>query len=394
MNQLATTALLLALAPLAAHAATPVPTVRAIPEEASPFDDRSAPSTYQYENGAPTNSWSFPGEILGVHRFESVGGADLITNVASAWRDVPNGTAARVFVWQDNGSGDFRQSRLVSEQGVTVANTGTGILNVYPLSSPAPVSGTFFVGFSILCDGIKSPLSVHEDSQYVSGRALICGVFTPPLDASNPASIPIVIDVGAQGLPGYFLLRASGSGSSFSCQGRLTDSGATYTGNADFKFTIYDSVTGGVAVSPQFAQSGVPVSQGVFSVLVPAQASTFAGAADRFLEVSVRAPSGSGSFTVISPRIRVASVPTALVATLAQSVPWSGITGIPTAVTAALSGTSPSSESMVQQVSDRSELERLRVESEENKARITALEAQISALSNLLHSTSRAQQQR
>ncbi|MGH7244966.1 MAG: hypothetical protein ACREJD_16245 [Phycisphaerales bacterium] len=142
----------------------------------------------------------------------------------------------------------------------------------------------------------------------------------------------------------------------FSYQGRLSDGGVAYSGNADMLFTIYDSQAGGNALSPTTGIGAVPVSNGIFSTTIPADPTWFFNAPDRYLGIQVRTPAGSGPYQEISPRQRMTPVPTAMVANLAESaltaqtatfagtaqsavsaqnadhVPWSGVTGVPAAL--------------------------------------------------------------
>ena len=124
-------------------------------------------------------------------------------------------------------------------------------------------------------------------------------------------------------------IRANGSGSAFSYQGRLASAGQNYSGAADFVFTLYDSAEGGNVVGVPVTMIGVPVAAGVFSVPIPSDPSWFLNAPDRYLDVQVRTPTDGDMYTSITPRQRIGQVPAAMVATVAQSVPWSGITGVP-----------------------------------------------------------------
>ncbi len=112
-----------------------------------------------------------------------------------------------------------------------------------------------------------------------------------------------------------------------SYQGFLTDSnGDPMTGTVNLQFDLYATETGG---SPLWSetQTGVPVSDGYFSVMLgsetPLSASDFS-ASERWLKVTVDGTA--------MPRQQFASVPYALQAENAAtsaSVPWSGITGMP-----------------------------------------------------------------
>src|SRR5437016_5198406 len=114
--------------------------------------------------------------------------------------------------------------------------------------------------------------------------------------------------------------------SSFTYQGRLTDGGTAANGNYDLQFALFDSLSGGAQVGSTQTINTVAVSNGVFTVSLDFGANSFPGAS-RFLEVSAR-PSGSGSFTLLTPRQQITSTPYAvrsLNAASADSVPASGV---------------------------------------------------------------------
>src|SRR5437899_9749746 len=97
---------------------------------------------------------------------------------------------------------------------------------------------------------------------------------------------------------------------SFTYQGRLTDSGMAATGNYDLKFALFDNSAGGTQIASTLTRSSVSVSGGVFTVQLDFGVSAFPGA-DRFLEIGVR-PAGVGSFTTLSPRQQISSTPYAI----------------------------------------------------------------------------------
>jgi hypothetical protein len=114
-----------------------------------------------------------------------------------------------------------------------------------------------------------------------------------------------------------------------SYQGYLqTSANEPFTGSTTLIFAIYATTTGGSSLW-QETQSTVPVSDGLFSVLLgsvtPLTADVFA-APERYLAVTVNL---SGSNPIVLPRQRIAAVPYALHAAAAARVPWSGIEGVP-----------------------------------------------------------------
>src|SRR5947209_1620620 len=98
--------------------------------------------------------------------------------------------------------------------------------------------------------------------------------------------------------------------SSFTYQGRLTDSGAAANGNYDLQFALFDSASGGTQIGATQTLNAIAVNNGVFTVTLDLGASSFSGAS-RFLEISAR-PTGAGSFILLTPRQPVTATPYAL----------------------------------------------------------------------------------
>src|SRR5262245_25676793 len=90
------------------------------------------------------------------------------------------------------------------------------------------------------------------------------------------------------------------AGTAFTYQGRLTDAGGPASGSFDFRFTLFDAVTGGAAVAGPVSASGVAVAQGLFTLSLDFGPAAFAGQA-RWMQIEVR-PAGGGGFTVLTPR--------------------------------------------------------------------------------------------
>ncbi len=109
---------------------------------------------------------------------------------------------------------------------------------------------------------------------------------------------------------------AAQTGSAFTYQGQLRENGAPKTGLFDMRFTVFDAAAGGSPVAPTVVRSGVSVQGGVFSTMLdfgtsaaPGGPGIFAGA--RFVQVEV-SPAGANTFTALSPRQAIGSVPSAL----------------------------------------------------------------------------------
>jgi hypothetical protein len=110
-------------------------------------------------------------------------------------------------------------------------------------------------------------------------------------------------------------------------QGQLSDSGGQpVSGPVSLQFKLYDASSGGTMLWTE-THSGVPVDGGAFSVMLgentPLTDSLFSSSS-RYLEIGVDTANGSNYTTM--PRQRLASVPYAL---QANSVPWSGLSGMP-----------------------------------------------------------------
>ena len=112
-----------------------------------------------------------------------------------------------------------------------------------------------------------------------------------------------------------------GQGTSFAYQGQLKDGGVPLTGTADFQFTLWDAAgagnppSGGTQVGGEEAINALPVNAGLFTVTLNASgvfgSSAFDGSA-RWLQVALRSPAGSGSFTAMAPRQPITATPYAL----------------------------------------------------------------------------------
>ena len=107
-------------------------------------------------------------------------------------------------------------------------------------------------------------------------------------------------------------------------QGLLYDGGAAVTnGSATLLFSLYTVNTDGTALWTE-TQTGVDISDGQFFVYLGSVATLSGLAFDvpYWLEVSYEG-------TALEPRLELVGVPYARTSATAESVPWSGITGIP-----------------------------------------------------------------
>jgi hypothetical protein len=138
-------------------------------------------------------------------------------------------------------------------------------------------------------------------------------------------------------IPFSFLLRAVPIDSTITYQGRLLAEGLPANGNYDLRFTLHDVPAGGNPVTMPLIHNDLAVSNGLFNVSLNF-GSAFNGEA-RWLEIGVRhATNHNGAFTALLPRQSITATPYALHAVNAHGVPWSGISGVPPAVTNAAEG--------------------------------------------------------
>jgi hypothetical protein len=100
--------------------------------------------------------------------------------------------------------------------------------------------------------------------------------------------------------------------SEFTYQGKLTHSGMPPTAQYDFAFVLCADISSVPCLGSPVLKPGVQVTGGVFTVTLDFGESPFASDAARYLEIQVR-PAGSGtSYTPLSPRQPVSSVPYAI----------------------------------------------------------------------------------
>ena len=116
---------------------------------------------------------------------------------------------------------------------------------------------------------------------------------------------------------GWFLVGAcscgvaAGAPVAFVYQGQLVKDGAPLTGSADLAFSLYDVASGGAEVGDTCTVSAVNVIDGLITVDVTFSDQDFTGD-QRWLEVSVRSPAGSGAFATLAPRQLLGVAPYAL----------------------------------------------------------------------------------
>lgn len=113
------------------------------------------------------------------------------------------------------------------------------------------------------------------------------------------------------------------SGNVWTYQGQLTSGGSPVSGPCDVVYSAWSAATGGAQVGNVYTDTAA-VSGGLFVSEVDL-GPVWSGP-ERWLELAVRCPAGSGAYTVLSPRQAVRPAPYAL---YAAAAPWAGLVGIP-----------------------------------------------------------------
>jgi len=107
-------------------------------------------------------------------------------------------------------------------------------------------------------------------------------------------------------------------GTAFTYQGQLKSGGSPVNDTCDFQFSLWDAAgsgsppSGGTQIGATQTRSNVSLTNGLFTVSSLNFGSTaFTGDA-RWLQITVRCPAGSGSYTALSPRQSLTPAPHAL----------------------------------------------------------------------------------
>jgi hypothetical protein len=85
-------------------------------------------------------------------------------------------------------------------------------------------------------------------------------------------------------------------GTAFTYQGQLKQGGAPVSGACDLQFGLWDDATVGTQIGTTQTAPSVSVTTGLFTTQIDFGAGAFDGNA-RWLEIGVRCPAGSGSYT-------------------------------------------------------------------------------------------------
>lgn len=109
----------------------------------------------------------------------------------------------------------------------------------------------------------------------------------------------------------WLKVNAAPVGTQFSYQGQLQFNGTVVNGIYDLKFETWSQETGGGVIGTAIVIEDVDVTDGIFSVNLDFGDLPFTGD-DVFLKIQVREGASTGSFTQLSPRQRINTVPFAI----------------------------------------------------------------------------------
>jgi len=141
----------------------------------------------------------------------------------------------------------------------------------------------------------------------MKGRWTLAGSMVAALVLALAAGLAQAQGPGPQGGTGI----ESPLGTAFTYQGQLKSGGNPVNDTCDFQFTLYDAASGGTSLGTQ-TRTGVSVSNGYFTIPdLDFGEDAFTGDA-RYLEIAVRCPAGSGSYTTLAPRQALTAAPYAL----------------------------------------------------------------------------------
>ena len=116
---------------------------------------------------------------------------------------------------------------------------------------------------------------------------------------------------------------AAAQGTAITYQGRLLDGTNPVTGNFDLRFHVYSAATGGSILGGPVTNAPVPVTNGLFTVMIDFGAGVFTGSSN-WLQVGVRTNGSTSAYTALSPRDQLTPTPYAI---YAESASASGLSG-------------------------------------------------------------------
>lgn len=98
----------------------------------------------------------------------------------------------------------------------------------------------------------------------------------------------------------------------FTYQGSLTASGALVNTPTDVQCSLWDAASGGTQVGSTLTQTAVTVENGLFVVSLDFGVDPYASAKALWLQIAVRNPTGTGSYTVLGTRQALTAAPYSL----------------------------------------------------------------------------------
>lgn len=136
------------------------------------------------------------------------------------------------------------------------------------------------------------------------------------MNRGNPAACVVVLALLSAGAA----RSAHALGTAFTYQGQLQQSGSAAIGPCDLQFMLFDAAgggappTGGNQIGNTAAADNVQVSNGLFTLPLDFGAAAFNMGSDRWLQIAVRCPAGSGSYQTLAPRQPLTPAPFAVFA--------------------------------------------------------------------------------
>ena len=131
----------------------------------------------------------------------------------------------------------------------------------------------------------------------------------------------LLLMAGFFGLPGQSFAQESSPtgpsspqadvGTAFTYQGQLKNGSGPVNGTCDFRFNLYTDELSPTLVAGPVDRGNVTVSDGYFATSIDFGAGAFTGDGRR-LQIAVRCPAGSGSYTTLSGMVMLSAAPYAL----------------------------------------------------------------------------------
>lgn len=111
-------------------------------------------------------------------------------------------------------------------------------------------------------------------------------------------------------------------GTAFTYQGQLNSGATPVSGIYDLTFALFNASSGGAGLAGPVTNAAVPVTNGLFTVLVDFGSGVFTGSSN-WLSIGVRT-NGGGAFTPLNPRQQLTPTPYAVFAETANAAGLSG----------------------------------------------------------------------